>query len=157
MEIVVQKDREFSEILSKIKRVGKPEENTYVDQMLKGWELNIYEDHPGYPKSVFHKYAQNIHAKCRNDKIFNDIVGQSCFSKVRDSVRDDITNLAEITLPTKPSDTGNLEETLWIKVGARAMHNKSIDVKDGLTNAWFGLVTHSMTRALKSRYTYLQK
>ena len=63
---------------------------------------------------------QNVHAICRNEKILNDIDGNLYFRKTRESVRDDITNLAEITLPIRQSDTGNLEETLLMKATAQS-------------------------------------
>ena len=84
--------------------------------LIKARELKIHEDHPKYSKFVLHMYAQDIHVKCRNEKILNDIDEQLYFSKARDSVWNDITNLAEFTLPMKPSETGSLEETLLIKV-----------------------------------------
>ena len=62
-------------------------------------------------------------------------------------MRDDITNPAEITLSLNPSDTGNLGETLLIKVGYRVMLTINMNVTDDLTNGGSGTVTDIVTRS----------
>ena len=59
-----------------------------------------------------------------------------------DSKKDNITNLAEINIPDKPSATGNLTKELKIKIGARVMITTNIDVSDGLMNGVMGMIVN---------------
>ena len=57
-----------------------------------------------------------------------------------DSKKDDCTELANVTMPTNPRDTGNPQKVLIIKINARVMITTNIDVTDGLTNGAMGTV-----------------
>ena len=59
-----------------------------------------------------------------------------------DSKKDDCTELANITMPTNPHETGNLKKVLTVKIHARVMITTNIDVTDGLTNGAMGKVTN---------------
>ena len=59
-----------------------------------------------------------------------------------DSKKDDCTELADITMPTNPHETGNLKKILTVKINARVMILTNIDVTDGLTNGVMGTVTN---------------
>ena len=59
-----------------------------------------------------------------------------------DSKRDDCTELANITMPTNPHETGNLKKVLSVKINASVMITNNIDVTDGLTNGALGTVTN---------------
>ena len=59
-----------------------------------------------------------------------------------DSKKDDCTELANITMPTNPHETGNLKKVLTVKIHARVMITTNIDVTDGLTNGAMGTVTN---------------
>ena len=59
-----------------------------------------------------------------------------------DSKKDDCTELANITRPTNPCETGNLKKILTVKINARVMIITNIDVTDGLTNGAMGTVTN---------------
>ena len=56
--------------------------------------------------------------------------------------KDDCTELANITMPTNPCETGNLKNILTVKINARVMITTNIDVSDGLTNGAMGIVTN---------------
>ena len=58
-----------------------------------------------------------------------------------DSKKDDCTELANITMPTNPHETGNLKKILTVKVNAKVMIIININVNDGLTNGAMGTVT----------------
>ena len=59
-----------------------------------------------------------------------------------DSKKDDCTELANVTVPTNPCETGNLQKVLTIKINAQVMVTTNIDVADGLTNGAMGTVTN---------------
>ena len=59
-----------------------------------------------------------------------------------DSKKDDCTELANITMPTNPRETGNLQKILTVKINARVMITTNIDVADRLTNGAMGTVTN---------------
>ena len=58
------------------------------------------------------------------------------------SKKDDCTGLANVTMPTHPCETGNLQKVLTININARVMVTMNIDVGDGLTNDTMGTVTN---------------
>ena len=59
-----------------------------------------------------------------------------------DSKKDDCTELANVTMPTNPHETGNLRNVLTVKINARVMVTTNIDVTDGLTNGAMGTLTN---------------
>ena len=59
-----------------------------------------------------------------------------------DSKKDDCTEIANITMPTNPHETGNLKKILTVKVNARVMITTNININDGLTNDAMGTVTN---------------
>ena len=59
-----------------------------------------------------------------------------------DSKKDDCTEIANITMPTNPCETGNLKKILTVKVNAKVMITTNINVNDGLTNGAMGTVTN---------------
>ena len=69
------------------------------------------------------------------------LLGKEFTNIATDSKKDDCTELANITMPTNPCETGNLKKILTVKVHARVMITANIDVNDGLTNGAMGTVT----------------
>ena len=59
-----------------------------------------------------------------------------------DSKKDDCTELANLTMPTNPCETGNLRNVLTVKINARVMITTDIGVTDGLTNGAMGTETN---------------
>ena len=59
-----------------------------------------------------------------------------------DRKKDDCTELANVTIPTNPHETDNLQKVLTIKINARVMMTTNIDVNDGLTHGAMGTVTN---------------
>ena len=74
--------------------------------------------------------------------------------KVPGSVRDRQYNLAQTLLSEKPQDTGNLLETLMIKVGARVMLTGNVDVLDGLTNGTYETISNIVSGFTQTNGTY---
>ena len=59
-----------------------------------------------------------------------------------DSKKDDCTELANVTMPMNPHETGNLRNVLTVKIHARVLITTNIDVTDGLSNGVMGTVTN---------------
>ena len=68
--------------------------------------------------------------------------GKEFTNVATDSKKDDCTELANITMPTNPCETGNLKKILTVKVNAKVMITANIDANDGLTNGAMGTVTN---------------
>ena len=68
--------------------------------------------------------------------------GKELTNIATDSKKDDCTELANITMPTNPHETGNLKKVLTVKIHARVMITTNIDVTDGSTNGAMGRVTN---------------
>ena len=62
--------------------------------------------------------------------------------------------LAQALLSAKPQDTSNLLETLEMKVGARVMLTKNVDVTDGLTNGAYGTISKIVSSVTQTNGTY---
>jgi len=138
-------DYEFAMLLNEI-RLRKPEENSIADQKLKARSLMLSESDPDYPRSALHVYARNINCRARNERMLSSVAGKLFRSKCRDSIKDEKINLSNFIMPDKATQTGNLEQILMLKEGARVMLTNNLDVKDGLTNGAFGVVKKIITR-----------
>ena len=68
--------------------------------------------------------------------------GKEFINIATDSEKDDCTELANITMPTNPHETGNLKKILTVKVNAKVIITTNINVNDGLTNGVMGRVTN---------------
>ena len=89
-----------------------------------------------------HVYAQNVHCDAWNEHRLKFLPGREFTNIARDSKKDDCTELANVTMPTNPYDTGNLEKVLIVKINARVMITTNIDVTNGLTNGAMDTVTN---------------
>ena len=70
------------------------------------------------------------------------LLGKEYTNITTDSKKDDCTELANITMPTNPCETGNLKKNLIVKINAKVMITTNISVTDGLTNGAKGTVTN---------------
>ena len=68
--------------------------------------------------------------------------GRELTNIATDSKKDDCTELANVTRPTNPCETGNLKKVLTVKINARVMITTNIDVNDRLTNGAMGIITN---------------
>ena len=60
----------------------------------------------------------------------------------KDTKKDNFTQIADVEMPKKPHETGNLRKVLQLKVGTKIRLTTNIDVSDGLTNGAMGSVSH---------------
>ena len=72
----------------------------------------------------------------------NLLPGKEFTNIATDSKKDDCTEIANITMPTNPCETGNLKKILTVKLNAKVMITTNVDVNDGLTNGAMGTVTN---------------
>ena len=152
-EVMRQRDIEFVSALQSI-RMRQPDEGSFEDNMLRKCQLAYSVADDLYPHSAVHVYAQNIYCDDWNETMLARLTGNMFSSVAIDSKKDTATNLANIKMPDKPRDTGNLRHTLRLKVGARVMLTTNVDVSDGLTNGSMGVVQHididGETRSMKA-------
>ena len=83
---------------------------------------------------------QLVHCDAWNENRLKLLPGKEFTNIATDSIKDDCTELANVTMPTNPCETGNLQKVLTIKINARVMITMNIDVADGLTNGAMGTV-----------------
>ena len=95
-----------------------------------------------YPSDALHVYAQNAYCDEWNTYKLNLLPGKEFTNVATDSKKDDCTEIANITMPTNPHETGNLKKILTVKVNAKVMITTNINVNDGLTNGAMGTVTN---------------
>ena len=136
-----QKDMKFVKCLNKI-CTTVPFESSEEDRMLQSCELKLHPNHENYPHDAMHVYAQNVHCNAWNENRLKLLPGKEFTNIATDSKKDDCTELANVTMPTNPCETGNLQKVLTIKINARVMITTNIDVADGLTNGAMGTVTN---------------
>ena len=68
-----------------------------------------------------HVYAQNVHCDVWNENRLKLLPGKEYTNIAIDSKKDDCSELANVTMPTNPHETGNLQTVLTIKINARVM------------------------------------
>ena len=88
-----------------------------------------------------HVYVENVHCNEWNNFMVSMLPGQEFVIPAIDGKMDVSTNLAKVQFSDKKQDIGNLRMSLSLKVGARVMITKNINVSDGLTNGTMGTVT----------------
>ena len=117
-QVMWQKDRDFADMLNVV-RVGKPEENSEVDKMLKARELKVQEDDENYPFDVLHVYAQNLHCGQWNEKMLNRLDGRLHICRAEDRFQDVKLDMSKFDLSKlSATESGNLAHALVLKVGA---------------------------------------
>ena len=136
-----QKDMKFVNCLSKI-HTTVPLESSEEDKMLQSHELTLNPNHENYPHDAMHVYAQNVHWDAWNENRLKLLPGREFTNLATDSKKDDCSELANVTMPTNPNETGNLQKVLTVKINARVMIATNIDVTYGLTNGTMGAVTN---------------
>ena len=136
-----QKDMKFVNCLSKI-HTTVPLEGSEEDRMLQACELNLNPNNENYPHDAMHVYAKNPHCDEWNEYRLKLLPGKEFTNIATDSKKDDCTELANVTMPMNPHETGNLKKVLNVKINGRVMITINIDVTDGLRNGAMGTVTN---------------
>ena len=136
-----QKDMKFVNCLNKM-CTTVPLEGSEEDRMLQSCELTINPNSENYPHDAMHVYAQNAHCDEWNEYRLKLLPGKEFTNIATDSKKDNCTELANVTMPTNPCETGNVRKVWTVKIHARVMIATNIDVTDGLTNGAMGTVTN---------------
>ena len=108
------KDMNFVNCLNKI-CTTVPLEGSEEDRMLQDHELKLNPNIENYPHDAMHLYAQNAHCDEWNEYRLKLLPGKEFTNIATDSKKDDCTELANITIPTNPCETGNLKKVLNCK------------------------------------------
>ena len=105
-----QKDMKFVNCLNKI-CTTVPLEDSEEDRMLQACELKLNPNNKNYPCDATHVYVQNAYCDEWNIFKLKLLPGKEFTNIVTDSKKDDCTELANITMPTNPCETGNLKNS----------------------------------------------
>ena len=97
----------FVNFLSKI-CTTVPLKGSEEDRMLQSHELTLNPNHENYPHDAMHVYAQNVHCDAWNEHRLKLLPGREFTNIETDSKKDGCTELANVTMPTNPHETGNL-------------------------------------------------
>ena len=68
------------------------------------------------------------------DIMLQSLPGPIMTNIAQDTKKDKFTQIADVEMPKKPHETGNLRKVLQLKVGAKVRRTTNIDVSDGLMN-----------------------
>ena len=77
-----------------------------------------------------------------NENRIKLLSGREFINIAADSKKDDCTEPLNITMPTNPHETGNLQKVVTVRINARVMLTTNIDVTDGLRNDAMDTVTN---------------
>ena len=89
-----------------------PIEGSNKDIMLQNCELKINPNDEKCPSNALHVYAQNVYCDEWNTYKLNLLPGKKFTNVATDSKKYDCTEIANITMPTNPHETGNLKKFL---------------------------------------------
>ena len=81
------------------------------DRMLQGHELRLNPNHENYPHDTMHVHAQNVHCDAWNEHRHKLLPGREFTNIATDSKKYDCMELANVTMPTNPCETGNLKKS----------------------------------------------
>ena len=110
--------------------------------MLQCHEFKLNPNHENYPHDAMHVYAQNVHCDAMNENRLKVLPGKEFTNIATDSTTDDCTELANVTMPTNPCETGNVQNVLTVNINAIVKITMNIDLAYGLTNGAMGTVTN---------------
>ena len=83
--------------------------------MLQACELKMHPNDEKYPSDAVNVYALNAHCDEWNTYKLTLLPGKEFTNIATDSKMDDCTELANITMPTNPCETGNLKKNSYCK------------------------------------------
>ncbi|XP_066910992.1 ATP-dependent DNA helicase PIF1-like [Clytia hemisphaerica] len=136
-EIMRQRDDiDFIDLLNQI-RVGELDEEK--EQLLRS--RFISKDAPDYPSDTTHIFAENKPVEEFNISKLNELPTEKHSIFAQDEVPKHMTNQdLQFIENAKARETGGLARILEMKVGARILISKNIDITDRLVNGQVGTV-----------------
>ena len=102
-----QKDMKFINCLNKI-HTTVPLEGSEEDRMLQSRIKTSSKSMKTIHMMQCHIYAQNVHCDEWNENRLKLLPGREFTNIATDIKKDDCTQLANVTMPTNPCETGNL-------------------------------------------------
>uniref|UniRef100_A0A7M5V9S6 ATP-dependent DNA helicase n=2 Tax=Clytia hemisphaerica TaxID=252671 RepID=A0A7M5V9S6_9CNID len=136
-EVMRQRDDiHFVDLLNQI-RVGELDDEK--EELLKS--RFISKDSPNYPADVTHIFAENKPVDAYNLKKLNELSTEMHLITAQDEVPKHLTSSdMKFIESAKARETGGLARELELKVGARILISKNIDITDRLVNGQVGTV-----------------
>ena len=108
-ESMRQKDMKFVKCLNKI-HTTVPLAGSEKYRTLQACELKLHPNNENYPCDAMHVYAQNAYCDEWNTFKLKLLPGKEFTNIATDSKKDDCTEIADITMPTNPCETGSLKK-----------------------------------------------
>ena len=136
-----QKDMNYVNCLNKI-CTTVPLEGSEEERMLQAHELKLNPNHENYLHDAVHVYVENVHCDAWNEHGLKFLPGREFTNIATESKKDDCTELANVTMPTNPHESGNVKKVVTVKINAIVMITTNIDVTDGVTNGAMGTITN---------------
>ncbi|KAJ8333994.1 hypothetical protein SKAU_G00413130 [Synaphobranchus kaupii] len=128
-------DQEFAQLLMRVRTASCTESDVALLQ-----SRVVSKSNPSYPAKALHVFTTNKEVDKHNENHLKILTSQVFEIKAVDRKKDVHTGLIDLSISTKPSETGGLREVVSVGVGARVMITLYSDVADGLANAVCGTV-----------------
>ena len=137
-----QGDNEFIDLLNNIRVANlTPDDEDLIKSRF------ISEDMTDYPKEALHLYAENAPAVAYNIKMLETLDSALLTINAIDDLPKNVpSQVIEEARNRKHTETGGLPCMIQLKIGAKVMLTKNIDIADKLINGQIGIVKNVVVK-----------
>ena len=130
-----QEDQDFANLLRRVRT------NDLTDEDKKQLESRVIsKSDPDYPSDAVHVFATNALADEYNAEKLSQLRSPVYQIKSEDTRREINTSAMSLDIPEDDNNTGGLQQTIQLAVGAKVMITKNVCTRDGLVNGMMGTV-----------------
>ena len=147
-------DIEFIELLNQV-RIGQLSPQN--EELLKSCKID--RNDPDYPIDAIHIFAENIPVEQHNNAMLDSLQSVKYNIAAQDELPKDIkqiNTISDFLANAKPSETGGLCYSISLKIGARIMISRNIDIEDKLVNGQVGKVMEFKLNGSKIEGIYIK-
>lgn len=128
-------DQLFAQLLMRVRTAScTPEDVTLLKTRV------VSKTDVNYPTEALHVFKTNKEVDSHNIEHLSKLPTEVFDIKAIDQKKDVQTGIVDVTISSKPSDTGGLRYMVSVAVEARVMVTVNIDVSDGLANGVCGTI-----------------